>query len=207
MILSRRDARRLGMQRYFTGQPCARGHLSERYTITGNCIACLQLVQTRKLINGGDFDDNVRMAEAQMAAEIAAVGAKWVPIIKTLKALNLSTIKARIKSSPERIAARQLARRERVRFISVVVPVLRHKHAIALASVALRFAHEVSPAYKLNEVFKRLRGSTPDWICARYKIRPERYFDFCKIIVDTIPQSDRVSNATAYWPRKGRKRP
>ena len=38
-IITRKDAKKLGLKRYFTGKPCKYGHISERQII-GNCIAC-----------------------------------------------------------------------------------------------------------------------------------------------------------------------
>lgn len=38
-ILTREDAIKLGVSRYFTGVPCKHGHLSERY-ITRRCVEC-----------------------------------------------------------------------------------------------------------------------------------------------------------------------
>ena len=39
-IVTRQQAIRLGIKRYFTGKPCLRGHISERYTTMAKCIAC-----------------------------------------------------------------------------------------------------------------------------------------------------------------------
>ena len=39
-VISFKDAKAQGLPRYFTGTPCKRGHISERYTKTGNCIQC-----------------------------------------------------------------------------------------------------------------------------------------------------------------------
>lgn len=41
-IFSRKTAKSLGTKRYFTGLECKHGHISERYTITGQCIACFE---------------------------------------------------------------------------------------------------------------------------------------------------------------------
>lgn len=38
-IVSRQDAKRLGLPRYFTGKPCINGHISERYP-HGSCVEC-----------------------------------------------------------------------------------------------------------------------------------------------------------------------
>ncbi len=40
MVISRKDARTLGMTVYRTGKPCSRGHTDFRYVSTGNCVAC-----------------------------------------------------------------------------------------------------------------------------------------------------------------------
>lgn len=40
-ILTRQEAVALKLSRYFTGQPCKHGHISERYTRSLNCIECL----------------------------------------------------------------------------------------------------------------------------------------------------------------------
>lgn len=38
-VVSRQDAKRLSLARYFTGKPCINGHISERYVL-GQCVAC-----------------------------------------------------------------------------------------------------------------------------------------------------------------------
>jgi len=38
---SRQEAIESGAVRYFTGEPCKRGHKSPRYTLTGGCVACI----------------------------------------------------------------------------------------------------------------------------------------------------------------------
>lgn len=39
-ILSRKEAKELGLKFYFTGNPCKYGHVSERRTSNGFCIGC-----------------------------------------------------------------------------------------------------------------------------------------------------------------------
>lgn len=45
-IISCKDARQLGLKRYFTGKPCKHGHVSERH-VTGGCVVCANLDQRR----------------------------------------------------------------------------------------------------------------------------------------------------------------
>lgn len=42
-IISLADARTVGLKRYFTGKPCKRGHLSERFTANQRCIECADI--------------------------------------------------------------------------------------------------------------------------------------------------------------------
>lgn len=39
-IVSRQEALSLGLKRYFTGKPCGRGHVAERYVSRPTCLAC-----------------------------------------------------------------------------------------------------------------------------------------------------------------------
>lgn len=39
-IILRADARHQGLARYFTGKPCKRGHVAERYTRNLTCVEC-----------------------------------------------------------------------------------------------------------------------------------------------------------------------
>lgn len=41
-IVSRSEAFRRNVKRYFTGTPCRRGHLSERFTSSGACLECMK---------------------------------------------------------------------------------------------------------------------------------------------------------------------
>lgn len=40
IVTSRKDAKAQGLKFYFTGKPCKRGHIAERYLSTGTCIIC-----------------------------------------------------------------------------------------------------------------------------------------------------------------------
>jgi hypothetical protein len=45
--LTRHEAARRGMTRYYTGRPCLRGHVAERYVSSGQCCQC-RLEQARE---------------------------------------------------------------------------------------------------------------------------------------------------------------
>lgn len=42
VVISRKDARALGLKHYFTGKPCKRGHLTIRHVIKACCCSCLK---------------------------------------------------------------------------------------------------------------------------------------------------------------------
>lgn len=48
-IVSRVQARGLGLLRYFTGVPCCRGHRSERRAYDGHCLACMDETRSDRL--------------------------------------------------------------------------------------------------------------------------------------------------------------
>jgi 5-methylcytosine-specific restriction endonuclease McrA len=39
-VTARSEAKAAGLRRYFTGQPCLRGHVVERITLDGQCVQC-----------------------------------------------------------------------------------------------------------------------------------------------------------------------
>jgi hypothetical protein len=40
-IVTRKEAKALGLKKYYTGMFCSRGHIAERKTNNGNCVICL----------------------------------------------------------------------------------------------------------------------------------------------------------------------
>lgn len=42
-IINRSQGKVLGLTRYFTGEPCLRGHIAERHVSNGNCCECHRL--------------------------------------------------------------------------------------------------------------------------------------------------------------------
>lgn len=42
-----KEARAAGAPRYFTGKPCAHGHISERATASRGCVECLAIISAR----------------------------------------------------------------------------------------------------------------------------------------------------------------
>ena len=60
-VITRSDAGRLGLRRYFTGSPCKYGHVSERYTKSRRCIECATDLVRKKISEGywrQHYDEN-----------------------------------------------------------------------------------------------------------------------------------------------------
>jgi hypothetical protein len=47
-IISRPEAKEQGLKRYFTGKACKHGHITERWTVGGDCVGC-RLVTTKNI--------------------------------------------------------------------------------------------------------------------------------------------------------------
>lgn len=48
-LIDRYEAKALGRKRFFTGQPCLRGHEAPRYTSNGACVECQNFKTPSKL--------------------------------------------------------------------------------------------------------------------------------------------------------------
>lgn len=59
-IVTKNEAVRRGLKKYFTGEPCSRGHIAERYFRNGACLECMK--------------ENLAKSRGRDAAQIAAVG-------------------------------------------------------------------------------------------------------------------------------------
>ena len=53
-IISRDEAKEQGLKRYFTGEPCRHGHLSERRTNDGKCAECVKIRRDKYYQNNKD---------------------------------------------------------------------------------------------------------------------------------------------------------
>lgn len=53
--ISKEEALRLGLRKYYTGIPCIRGHLAERYTSCDKCIDCSRADSAKRYIANGKY--------------------------------------------------------------------------------------------------------------------------------------------------------
>lgn len=74
-LLSRQLAARSGLKRYYTGRSCRKGHDSERYVSTGNCIECMRApIGMMVRVSVDIHQDDRRDLEAYAAALCMARG-------------------------------------------------------------------------------------------------------------------------------------
>ncbi len=67
-IISRADAKARGLKRYFTGNPCKRGHVAERRVSGQICIDCAKVASAKHY---GENSDKVKKSQAKYYAENA----------------------------------------------------------------------------------------------------------------------------------------
>jgi hypothetical protein len=66
-IKTRAQAIEAGDTRYYTGEPCSRGHIAERFTSGANCAECLRE-------RGAALRERIRAGKVARAKEILAGG-------------------------------------------------------------------------------------------------------------------------------------
>lgn len=68
-IITRKNAIAIGAPRYFSGSICYRGHISERWTMSGKCISCHYESNPKKKIERISPKEKIEMQKAR--------GKKW----------------------------------------------------------------------------------------------------------------------------------
>jgi hypothetical protein len=66
--MTRKEAKAKGLKRYFTGNACKNGHITERYTCNYECVEC----------------DKLRKGVVRTKVEVVSVKKKTVRIVKFL---------------------------------------------------------------------------------------------------------------------------
>lgn len=72
-IITRKEALERGLKRYFTGKPCANGHVCERVYV-GECVECIRAKEARRVRSRSDeHRARVRNKYRKMAASYLAL--------------------------------------------------------------------------------------------------------------------------------------
>lgn len=123
-LVSREEAKRLGLKRYFNGQPCIRGHVAPRYVSVSSCTECgKQYFKKWKADNPERLRDISRATCAKNRSRRAKEREANIESVRKrnreLYALNKEAAKARIKrwmeKNPDAAKVRQHRARARRR--------------------------------------------------------------------------------------------
>ena len=113
-LVTRAEALARGLTRYFTGNPCARGHTSERRLPGGECTACAHLIRTawkaanRDRVNAAERESRLRDPETHKARSDRYTASDKAKAVRQAYYLaNVETIKRRVKEwtaqNPDRV--------------------------------------------------------------------------------------------------------
>lgn len=115
-VIRYKDAAALGLKRYFTGKPCPKGHVAERYTGKRSCVACNIESEALWRARNREYKQNHWQ--------------EWSA--KNVERLRLND-KERRKQNPDRVRKKSAARR--VTKLSATPPWLTDADRAAIASI------------------------------------------------------------------------
>lgn len=114
-IISRQSAADQKLARYFTGEPCKRGHLSERYTVNTGCVLCTNPLS----ISSG------RKANASVIKE------ERLELAKDRLLLHKEEVRLKLLNTESRIKYREFAEEQKMRLGKTRSIAQTVRHAIA----------------------------------------------------------------------------
>lgn len=117
-IVTRSQALRQGLKRYFTGKPCSRGHIAERQTSNYTCLEC------KKIADASDFQKHRKSRMEKSHQWKQSNPSKRRKHLKSYylknrdsllegrdKQADLARLKQWVKDNPERVNANSARRR------------------------------------------------------------------------------------------------
>lgn len=79
-LLLRKDARKLGLKRYYTGKLCKYDHRSERNVGTGQCLMCMRRKDQLRRMNADPAFASAKNREKHLKAKYGITLAKYMEI-------------------------------------------------------------------------------------------------------------------------------
>ena len=135
---ARHYAKQQGLPTYLTGKPCLRGHLSERDTHSGGCLACKRELEADRIAAKRENYNARKRKERQIHAPIIAERARLARITESLKQRTLRLEKAKAN------AKRWRAKNPKHHLALTTA----HKKAIKLRTPAWADHNEIVRVYK-----------------------------------------------------------
>lgn len=125
-IVTRAEAKAAGLKRYFTGVPCAKGHISERRSSTSNCIECQSKKSAERYLKHRDHELK-KSAERYVRdrAKVIARSKAWAEKNREKKAAQSAKYRERypekmanfrfewLRNNPDWVAVKDARRRAR----------------------------------------------------------------------------------------------
>lgn len=180
-IIDRQTARSFGLKRFFNGRICSKGHLSERYVASGNCIECVNPGSLIKKTEIVAKDENYIMAEFAFIATKSEADLK-LKAAQDEHAATLAEASRKFDLAKERSAEAakkaQLVALEEARSRNEI-EFARRLEAAHIARNLKQQAKEEKERAKLN---RTVTLSSMVEICLR--IHPENSTIFDKIVVE-----------------------
>jgi len=114
-IISRKEAQAMGLDRYFTGKPCKRRHVAERYVSNRACVECDQARNATNYVeNREDVKARIAKWRAKNADKVKASDAKW----RAENPDKILTAQAKwVANNPDKLRAKNARRRARRRHV------------------------------------------------------------------------------------------
>jgi 5-methylcytosine-specific restriction endonuclease McrA len=183
LIVTRAEAKAAGSKRYFTGRPCRKGHLSERYVSKGTCSTCAQTLSAKRYSENRErfcAEQRARQAanpEAKRAYNAAYHATHREQIREQKRAWNADNREKRLSyfaawraANPERVrannAAYLAANREERRAACAAYYAANRENLCAAKSVYYVANRETVRAYKAA-----WRAANPENILSRNRNR------------------------------------
>lgn len=101
-VITREQAKSLGLKRFFTSQACPKGHIEERYTCDGQCVMCCRIKLKEK------YDKNPARENERRQKYYHAN-------IDKVREMNAARVREARKNKPEIFTEQERRRREKIK--------------------------------------------------------------------------------------------
>lgn len=174
-IISRQEAKELGLKLYFTGKPCTHGHISDRYVSNSLCKEC----QINRAI---DFD-RANPEAAKLRKKVARLKNKdrYNEVARAIRSRNRDKVREqgrnqdrKRRSDPEFRAKKAAIERERYRNNPEVRDKAKERSKSEAARAAQKLSRQTERGKMLSRVYEERRNSCPIKSAAR-KLRNKIY--------------------------------
>lgn len=90
-VMSFSQARDAGLSRYFTGKPCSKGHIAEKYVANQKCLRCIRDKITEKR-KGTDYASKSYFANKPKRNAQQKIGATQTPIMTGIERKPIASL-------------------------------------------------------------------------------------------------------------------